>query len=367
MQNYQLTLRTEGPVFVGDGQKIGKKEYIYDPVQNRVHVPDMGKMFREFEKRGLMDAYQDYLLNSRLDFADWLRNHRLFIPRQIPSWAAYSVNSADAVFENRGRREILTFLKDPYGCPYLPGSSVKGMLRTVLLSNMILQDPKKEQDAASVRRADLRGSRTRLLSRETNGLEQRCLYTQNRPGTKPFNAVNDILSGLHISDSRPLSTDSLILCQKIDVTIDGQRKRLPILRECIRPGTEISFDLTVIPEIFPFPAEKLLQAAERCKKVYNSCFRSAFPTREIRSGGTVYLGGGCGYASKTFAYPLLGEDGVETVSQILDATLPFQARTQHKHRFDRQKGVSPHMLKCTQYQGKIYEMGACSIAIEENL
>lgn len=79
------------------------------------------------------------------------------------------------------------------------------------------------------------------------------------------------------------------------------------------------------------------------------------------------MGGGCGYAAKTFTYPLLGRGGVETVSKIIDSTLPFRARDQHKHRLDRQKGVSPHMLKCTQYQKQLYEMGACSVAIAEVL
>lgn len=365
MRNYTMTLRTEGPVFVGSGQKLGKKEYIFDPVQNLVHVPNMIKMFREFQKRGLIDAYQAYLLNDRRDFAQWLRSNRLLIPRQIPSWTAYSVNSADAVFEERGKREILTFIKDAYGCPYVPGSSVKGMLRTILLSGRILQDTKK--DVQLVQKANLNMPRRRLLSQETRQLEQRYLYTLNRPQTHASNAVNDIMSGLQIGDSRPLHIDSLILCQKIDVTIDGQRKRLPILRECLRPGTEIVFDLTIHPEIFPFSAEELLRAAESCRKAYDKCFRSAFPTRDIQNGGTVCLGGGCGYASKTFAYPLLGENGAGMVSRIIDATLPGQVRKQHKHYMDRQMGVSPHMLKCAQYCGKLYEMGMCSIAIEENL
>lgn len=368
MRSYKLTLRAEGPVFIGDGQKIGKKEYIFDSVSNLVHVPDLTKMFRELEAHGLMAAYQDYLLNDRRDFGLWLRQNRLLFPRQIPSWVAYSVDSADAVFEERERREILTFIKDPYGCPYVPGSSVKGMLRTILLSAKILRDREKLRAAAqAIRQAELRGPRTRLLSRETGQLEERYLRTLNRPGTKPSNAVNDMMSGLRVSDSRPLSTNDLILCQKIDVTTDGQRKRMPILRECLRPGTEITFDLTLVPEEFPFAVEELLQAAERCREAYNCCFRDVFPDHGIQPGGTVYLGGGCGYATKTFTYPLLGKNGVETVSRIIDATLRYQAQKQHKHRFDRQKGVSPHMLKCTQYRGKLYEMGTCSIAIEENM
>lgn len=135
------------------------------------------------------------------------------------------------------------------------------------------------------------------------------------------------MSGLRISDSRPLSTEALVLCQKIDITIDGQRKRLPIFRECLRPGTEISFDLTVIPEEFPRPAEELLQAAERCRKTYDRCFRSAFPTRDIQQGGTVYLGGSCGYATKAFAYPLLGR----TVWKLSAESLMLPCRVRRGH------------------------------------
>lgn len=368
MRSYKMTLRTESPIFIGDGKKIGKKEYIFIPEQRRVYIPDMSRMFQAFERRGLLDAYQTYLLQDRRDFAQWLRVNRLLAPRMLPGWIAYSVDSAGAVFEERGKREILTFTKDPYGCPYVPGSSAKGMLRTVLLSAMILQDSKKQEAGArSVRGAELRGARTRLLKRETDKLEQDFLHTLQRPKTVPSNKVNDIMSGLRVGDSRPLSTDDLVLCQKIDVTVDGQSKRLPILRECLRPGTEISFDLTLSPELFPFSAEDLLQAAELCREVYDRCFFSAFAAHTVRRSGTVYLGGGCGYASKTFAYPLLGKAGLETVSRIIDATLPRQAQTQHKHRLDRQKGVSPHMLKCTEYHGQLYEMGACSIAISENL
>ncbi len=375
MRNYTMTLRTEAPVFVGDGGKIGKKEYIFMSGERRVYVPDMVKMYRYFEERRLMDDYQDYLLRDRRDFAAWMREKKILTPRQFLRWTAYSVDSADAVFEEKGKKEILTFQKDAYGCPYVPGSSAKGMLRTILLSDMLLRDWDKletdrqviSQTMQRVSAGQAKANRATLLRLETGQLEQRCLNTLNRNEKRKSDAINDMMCGLRVSDSRPLRTEDLILCQKIDVTTDGQRKSLPILRECLRPGTEITFDLTVVPEYFRFSGEQFLQAAERCRSAYDQCFRSAFPLRGIQPGGTVYLGGGCGYAAKTLAYPLLGEDGVETVSQIIDATLPFKTRPQHKHYLDKRKGVSPHMLKCTQYRSQIYEMGVCSIAIKENL
>lgn len=366
MRNYTLTLRTEGPVFVGDGGKIGKKEYIYMRGERRVYIPDMVKMYRFFEEKKLSGAYEDYLLYDRRDFAAWLRDQKLCSPRQFLRWTAYFVDSADAVVEERGKREILTFQKDAYGCPFVPGSSAKGMLRTVLLGAWTARDGAKlDETRRAVRQADLRVGRTRLLKRETGQIEETLLHTLRRNEKRPADAVNDMLSGLRVGDSRPLSTDDLILCQKIDVTTDGERRPLPIFRECLRPGVEISFDLTLEPEYFPYPADELTQAAERFRETYQQCFRGAFPTNAVRGGGTVYLGGGCGYATKTVAYPLLGKSGLERVSQVIDATLPPQARSQHRHSLDKRKGASPHMLKCTQYRGQLYEMGACSIEIQE--
>ena len=364
MHNYTMTLWTEAPVFIGDGGKISKKEYIFVPGQQLVHVPDMVKMYQDFESRHLLEAYEEYLLRDKRDFAAWLKQNKILQARRIPHWVAYSIDSSGAVFEDRGKKEILTFIKDAYGCPYIPGSSIKGMLRTVLLSALLLKNRDKLKDEIqNVRRAELRGSRMSMLKRETDGFEQRCLHTLNRPGTERRDKVNDMMSGLRVSDSRPLRTDDLILCQKLDISTEGKQRKLPILRECLRPGTEVVFNLT-LTDAFRFSAEQLLQAAERCQAAYDACFRSAFHVRDIQREGTVYLGGGSGYATKTFTYPLLGQKpGVDLTSRIMNKITP----TVHGHRLDKQKGVSPHMLKCTQYRGKIYEMGACSIAIKEEL
>ena len=80
---------------------------------------------------------------------------------------------------------------------------------------------------------------------------------------------------------------------------------------------------------------------------------------DILGGGNLYLGGGNGFVSKTVLYPLLGEKGVYQVSKILD--LQFW---KHKHKQDVHRGVSPHTVKCTEYRGELYEMGACNMEIQ---
>ena len=150
----------------------------------------------------------------------------------------------------------------------------------------------------------------------------------------------------------------------IDVTKDGHEQSLPIFRECIKPQTDIRFPMTINPEYFPYSTKQIVQAATIFAQNYDKCFLEKFPLNGISGGGNLYLGGGCGYVSKTVSYPLLGENGVKCVSEIINATIAPKVRAQHKHYKDAGLGVSPHMLKCTQYDGRLYEMGACTLSIQ---
>lgn len=364
LQHYTITLITEGPVFIGSGKSIGKKEYIFDSRHNLVHIPDLVKMNRFFLENRLEKAYVEYMLHDGRDFAAWLRANRID-ERQYRSWIRYSIDSGDAVFEQRGKKEIAAFTKDAYGCPYVPGSSLKGALRTILLSAEVLNNPSRFRESkTTVKTAELRQGSKGNLSREVKQAEQSAFHILNRNEERKSDAVNDLFCGLRIGDSEPLRVDNLTLCQKIDVTREGVSKRLPILRECIQPGTEIRFLLTIDPRYCKYTPKDISTAAVQFAQFYDKCFLEKFPLQEIQGGGNMYLGGGCGYASKTVTYPLLGEQDVRRVSQIINASLNRNVAMQHKHNRDESKGVSPHMLKCTQYGGQLYEMGACTLQIQ---
>lgn len=364
LQHYTITLHTEGPVFIGSGRTIGKKEYIYDRYANKVHIPNMEKMFAYFMKRGLLASYEEYLLNGKIDFVYWLKDNRI-TEREFMPWIAYTMDSGDAVIEQKSKKEILTSVKDAYGCPYVPGSSLKGALRTVLLGAVVIRKNEAfAEEQQKVRNANLRDSPKKILSKEADQLEQHRFNLLRCKKDELWNAVNDIMRGLRIGDSEPLSVDNLTLCQKIDVTKDGHEQSLPIFRECIKPKTDIRFSMTINPEYFKHSSEYIMKAATIFAQNYNKCFLEKFPLNGISGGGNLYLGGGCGYVSKTVSYPLLGENGVKRVSEIIDSTLNHKMREKHNHREDKDKGVSPHMLKCTQYDGRLYEMGACTLSIQ---
>jgi CRISPR-associated protein Csm5 len=261
--------------------------------------------------------------------------------------------------------EIMSFMKDAYGMPYVPGSSLKGMIRTALLSYEITHHPEKFAGAKMQlqRKASVYEKRNRYLSRETNELETKAFHTLEKDMERVSNAVNCNLSGLIVSDSRPISTEQLTLSQKIDYTLTGQQKALPIMRETLIPGTEIFFNITIDRERCPYTVETIMKALDEFQQISYQYFYSRFK-RGTKEPGTVWLGGGCGYLSKTIIYPLFEKDAVKVTDQIYQNTLGKQYG-QHKHNKDISVKIAPHVCKCTRYHGKLYDMGMGRIELLE--
>ena len=158
---------------------------------------------------------------------------------------------------SRPRREeggtpkgILAFTKDAYGEPYIPGSSLKGMIRTALLCYEVKQNPEKYGvKLRDISDAAQRGGNGKFSFEETDNLETEVFHTRHMTDKKQ-NAVNSCMAGLIVSDSKSISTKQLTLSQKIDYTEDGKEHPLPILREAGRSlRTEIQFELTIDEKI----------------------------------------------------------------------------------------------------------------------
>ncbi len=358
---YQVILRTLSPVFVGSGREIGKKEYLFLSAE-KVGIPDIQRLYSLIGKHGKEEAFEEYLLGKQnSDLTEWLKRQEIGMEEVTPC-LKYVLDYMDVRLEGDTKRmHVMECMKDPYGNPYIPGSSIKGMLRTILLGADILNAPEKYQTQKQnlTRNAEQRASRTRYLKREIAGIEEAAYRTLARERTKPQDAVNDVLQGLIVSDSEPLSTDSLVLCQKIDKHIEGMERSLPLLRECVKPDTKIRFTITIDSRLCPYTEQDILNAVAVSGGSYYENFLSAFGGMEGPGEKDVLLGGGCGFAAKTIIYPLYGRgESVELIPKIFDGT---NVPRVHKHFLDRQYGVSPHTVKCTRYHGKLYQMGLCRV------
>lgn len=364
-RKYSVTLTVRGPVHIGSGQELKKKEYIF--AENKVYIPDIARMYADMKRKGLGDAFERYLLDdSQVSLDTWLKKNHIGKIEYL-KWIRYSLDCGDTIWEKGRTANIACCIKDAYGLPYIPGSSLKGMLRTILLAYEIKRRP--EQFSAvknDIVKGAGYGGRKGCLRKEAEEIETIAFRKLKRDPGDRANVLNDVMAGFIVGDSQPLGLETLVLAQKVDMGVEKIPKALPILRECIKPGTKITFPLTIDTALCPYLKEDIQQAIMYFGKVYNQTFRSSFTKNALTKGNYVWLGGGSGFATKTVVYPLFGkEKGVRTINTILKTTLSQKVFFDHKHGEDLRKGVSPHILKVTRYAGKLYEMGLCSFDIEE--
>lgn len=362
LRTYQIRLKTVGPVFVGNGKQLGKKEYIFLD-RKHVGILDIEKFYLYVQKNRLEHDFETFMLkNSREDLIQWVVEHRIPMD-MIKDNMKYILDSGDTALERGTPLQIMECVKDAYGCPYIPGSSLKGMLRTLLLSCDILENDsayrKEKRDFEQA--LGIKKPRTKYLAREADNIEGHFYRTLRRKEERPFDVVNDTMAGVIISDSKPLSVQNLILCQKIEKHVDGQEKRLNLLRECVCPETEICFDITIDSTLSDLTIEHIRHAVRVFADNYYEKFKSAFPNVDRPLDQEVYLGGGCGFVSKTVVNAFFnGRENIEVTKKIFEQT---GVPAMHKHARDLQYGVSPHILKCTRYRGKLLEMGLCRFEI----
>lgn len=372
-KHYKMRLRTVTPVFIGDGNKIGTKEYILDSDKHKIRIPSLNKMYDYLRSLKLDEAYETYMMRggNRQRLETWLETQRLGLG-SVSKFEAYTLD-IDRVVNLRNKKnqlelnQIATFIKDPYGKPYVPGSSIKGMIRTALLAYEIMHNPnlrpalrEMEEKNDRVKQVSEKPKRYYLKS-EIENIETLVFHTLNNKEKKKADALNSNMKGLIVSDSRPLELSDLTLSQKVDEHRDGSQSPLPIHREALRPDVDIDFEISIDETVFPYSIADIFRALDEFHRVSTDYFLSKF---EVFPEGEhlVYLGGGVGFVSKTIIYAAFGKQGraVDMADNIFKSVLG-RNYNKHKHFKDKKLGVSPHTCKSTYYEDYIDIMGLCEL------
>ena len=181
---YRLTTLT--PTLVGDGQKLSPIDYMV--WKDQVNVLDQTRIFRLLAKGPRLENYLQQIKRAeKLDFASWGGFAQNFADRRIP----FEHPSSSAYWE-QARVESLhipTFCAGPSG-PFLPGSAVKGVLRTAIVYT--------RWNAGVLREIGNRMEGDRPLRHPGEAAE---LMTIGSPGSDPLKAIS-------AGDSDPIPTSA---------------------------------------------------------------------------------------------------------------------------------------------------------------
>ena len=357
---YDLILKVRSPLHIGSGNVCAKTDYLFDPRTDTVSMINPEALFAWLYKKRLVDQYERFVFSGDSRLYGFLKTSGI-TNQELDALCLYKVSAADALDDSHTLKEIHTFVRDSGNRVYVPGGSVKGALRTVILADLMAggkkgtwpDDPKKFRRAQQMQNLEGHYLNTVSLKRD-------------RAGNLANDPVNCILRGLSISDSEPVSDADIILVGKIDANKKGEYRKLPLCRECIRPGTELKFKLTLDQSVLPekYDAEALMRMIRNYDAYYQRTYLAHFTppdgARSVSFQDVLILGGGSGFFAKSLAYPYLGvQEGMRYTEQIMKEQFP-----RHGHEKDRSvHGISPHMMKYGKYQGQLYPYGVCEVRI----
>lgn len=344
LEVFDLVLTAKSPIFIGDGNVTLKKNYIFSKSENKVYILKEKEFFRLLLERGLVDQYEVYLLgkaqndlerfltNNRVDKSDWIKTVR------------YSMSVDGALDEDHSLKEIHRFIRNNSGNVYVPGSSIKGMLRTVILHYLIKTQGK--------------------IFCKDDEIEQ-TYFNKLNLNSKKNNAVNSIMRGISVSDSLTVDDRNITLFMKMDAAIDGNLSTINLCREGIKPGTELDFKLTLDQSILKnritsaWLKEAINDYDDYYQKTFLSKFDEPYNLAVDYDKPYVVLGGGSGFFSKTIVYQYYGEkEGLEKTAKNMERMFK-----KHYHEYDVSDEISPHIMKYTSYNGQIYPIGLCGVKI----
>ena len=231
-----LKIQTISPIVIREGGHTINYYIDYIPIGNRVFVIKKEKLLKKLMEKGLLERYIS-ILDEAVKTQDISILKKFFVTENLcdetflSAVSMYVLNS-NINLEETQFRQIGYFIRDSYMRPYIPGSSIKGALRTALLYNLIIEDPDHVKHVNSVlnevikdKRADIRKVDDKLEERYLRGTYYTVMKKRGREIKKLVPGPHrDIFRGIMISDGSPFANEDILVSKVLLKESDEERE-----------------------------------------------------------------------------------------------------------------------------------------------
>ena len=245
-KTYELTCIS--PIHVGNGEVLKQYEYIFtkDRNQQRVYFLDKAKWMNFLIRHHLIDDYASQVFSGKMNLRGWLQAQRLgslsTIIREI------CISSADVYLVRDVKQrlnDIHRQVKTPDGTPYIPGSTLKGAIRSAILFHDIRQHPDDYRlfwsRIKAAMKARERDRHDKQMGHLVQAIERKAFTRLKQYKNQPDDALQSVMKGLSVSDAMLVGHErDTVILQKYDVSavcregLDGHP--LALFREGIPAG-----------------------------------------------------------------------------------------------------------------------------------
>ncbi len=142
LKTYKLVVQTLSPIHIGSGRKLTQTDFVMQKDRS-ICVIDDTKLFDWISTQPNSERLALELADSikSQKFNEFFRDH---LSKQLPEITAYTISFPYL----QKPREITSFIRTAASQPYMPASSIKGVLRSALLRGKMLGDSQLRHQAA---------------------------------------------------------------------------------------------------------------------------------------------------------------------------------------------------------------------------
>ena len=386
----QLTLTIVSPTNIGGPEKLTTKDYMYNYDAGEVYLLNNYEWFRFLARHNKLTEFEVYMHDEMIrsngrTMYDWAKNAigATQLTKDILGSAIGSIMKSSIY--NQGRKnslnDITPQIRGANGDVYIPGSSIKGVIDSAIISHMLRRDTRfrttVQQKLKEIlyKYRDFQYDKRRCkreigsVLREVNKMIDHKIQALFRDSEKRVNGIlASAFRGISVSDAMPMAAIQTEVLKKEDSCIDEDGTHaISVHRECILPNQKFSFTLTLdtamtreigitsVNQVLDILQEdfdaihKLL--ASKFKKVSPSIFKAL-------ESANAYIGSNTGFVQKTIIMSAFTDDektGIDIIRAILDVNFP-----KAKHDI-KDKVMAPRALNLVKWNGHYYEMGGIHI------
>lgn len=381
----QLSLTIVSPTNIGGPETLTTKDYMYNYDAGEVYLFNNYEWFRFLARHNKLAEFELYMQDEMVrpngrTMYDWAKN--TVGAAQLTKDALGSVIGSimKSSIYNKGRKnslnDITPQIRGANGDVYIPGSSIKGVIDSAIISHMLRNNKAFRSTVQRELRRVLdvyKRKNARSLFKDIFKMVNLAILKHihvltNHEGKSFKGILASAFRGISVSDAMPMGTIQTEVLKKEDscVNEDGTHE-ISVHRECILPNQKFNFTLTLdtaitkeigitsIDQVLDILQEdfdathKLL--ASKFKKVSPSIFKALEPAN-------AYIGSNTGFVQKTIIMAAFTDDektGIDIIKAILDVNFE-----EAKH--DRKDTVmAPRAIKLVKWNGNYYEMGGIHI------
>lgn len=381
----KLSLTIVSPTNIGGPEKLTTKDYMYNYDAGEVYLLNNYEWFRFLARHNKLAEFEIYMQNEMVrpngrTMYDWAKNTigESQLTKDVLGPAIGSIMKSSIYNEGRKNslNDITPQIRGANGDVYIPGSSIKGVIDSAIISHMlrnnkafrstVQRELRKVLDV--YKRKNARNLFKDIFKMVNLAILKHIHVLTNNEG-KPFKAIlASAFRGISVSDAMPMSAIQTEVLKKEDSCVDEDgTHEISVHRECILPNQKFTFTLTLdtaitkeigitsIDQVLDILQEdfdathKLL--ASKFKKVSPSIFKALEPAN-------AYIGSNTGFVQKTIIMAAFTDDektGIDIIKAILDVNFQ-KAKHDSKNHF-----MAPRAIKLVKWNGNYYEMGGIHI------